>query len=467
MLIVHNKASSVFAAIEKIAATASKTEKELMVKAAGSSPLFMKVCRAAYDPFVTYGLRISFERTTGIAPGMNTLEEPWVWQLLDGLAKREIAGSRAIAEVQKAIDFLDEPSAELFRRILRTDLRAGFTDGTINRVFPGTFPEYPYQRCSLPDKSNMAKWPWESGIISQEKADGMFGNVNRDGENVWATGRSGSPIPLNKLPETEKALCGLAPNTQTHGEFTVYLEGKVLPREVGNGIMNSICQGGDLPEGHSVRFDAWDQIPLSEVKPKGKYDVAYKDRLRALVSQINALHQSAPELRHFLALIPTRVVKSKADAYAHYRELLKDGKEGTICKSPAATWKDGTSKDQVKLKLEVDVDLEIVAVLPGTPGTKNEGRPGSIECRTSCSGLSVNVTVKNEAMRAALEKNEAEFIGKVIAVRANSIMEASNDGEMCSLFLPRFVETQPRIDKSAADSLDSVRDQFRNAIQAA
>ena len=75
-MIVTNKASSVFAAIERIAATPGKLEKEQLIKIAGnSSPLFMKVVKAAYDPFTTYGMRKLPERTAGIAPGANTLDE--------------------------------------------------------------------------------------------------------------------------------------------------------------------------------------------------------------------------------------------------------------------------------------------------------------------------------------------------------------------------------------------------------
>lgn len=466
MTMLINKASSVLAFLDKIAATSSKIEKEALVKQGMGSPMFARIVRAAYTPGRNYGMRVLPERQAGIAPGGNTLDEERYWNLLTGLAEREITGLTAWEQVEQALNFLDESSGELLRRIIRGDLRAAFGTDTVNRVCPGTFPDYPYMRCSLVDKSNMAKWDWSQGMISQEKADGMFANLNRDGAgNVWMTTRQGTDIPMTHLQALEAAvISAITPNTQTHGELTVYRNGKLLAREVGNGILNSVCQGAALEPGDVVRFDAWDQIPLDKVATKGKYEVPYKARLVSLVRDIRKIKGTIHA--ESLDMIPTRLVYSRADAWGHYRELLRAGKEGTIVKYHSAIWRDGTSKDQVKLKLEVDVDLEVVSVLTGNVGTKNEGRPGSLECRTSCSGLSVDVTVKNEKMRAEIEANPDAFIGKVMVVRANSIMEASNEGEMCSLFLPRFVDDKPRLDKTIADTLEQVREQFRNAVNA-
>lgn len=464
MFIVTNKAASVFAAIEKIAATSSKTEKEALVKIAGdSSPMFMKVVKAAYDPFINYGMR-ALPPPADTAPGANTLDEPGWWEVLDTMAKRQLTGDAARLAVSRALAFLDPPSAELFRRIIRKDLRAGFTEGTINRVFPKTFADFPYMRCSLPDKSDMPKWDWSTGIISQEKADGMFANVDVDiAGQVQVTSRSGTPIPLDQLGGFADAIAAtFLKGTQTHGELTVIKDGQVLPREDGNGQLNAVAQGGRLDEGCTLRFDAWDQIPLTAVVPKGKFTTPYKRRLGDLIAQV----RQAP-VAGFVRVIPTRVVRSKAEAMAHYAELLKSGKEGTICKHPDAIWKDGTSKEQVKLKLEVDVDLEIVSVVPGTIGTKNEGRAGSLDCRTRCGGLATNVTIKNEKMRDAVDKDPDSFISKVMTVRANSIMAPSEEGGLHSLFLPRFVEDVVRLDKAVADDLETVRAIFRNAVEAA
>lgn len=465
-MLTFNTGKSVFAAIQAIAATPSKLEKEALVKAAGgSSTLFMKAVTYAYDPFRKYGIDNAPQKTPGAAPGGNTLEEPLAWNALDALAARELTGNAAREKVQQLVDFLDEPSSEVFRRIINKDMRAGFSEGTINRVFKGTIAEFPYMRCSLPAKSNIEKWDWSVGIIVQEKADGMFANVNLDDSRyLWITSRAGSSFPVDCLGiEAELAGC-LKPGTQTHGEFTVFEAGALQTREIGNGILNSLLSGGKLEADQRVVFEAWDQIPLSAVVSGGKDATPYKTRLKQLAGQCLAARNTGIAS---LRLIPTRVVKTKAEAFAYYRECLKRKKEGVVVKSPDAVWKDGTSKDQVKLKLEAVVDLKVVAIVPGKAGGKNEGKAGSLTCETSCGQLRVDVTVKNEAMRLLVDGDPLDWLDRVIAVCANSIMEPSGSSDFNSLFLPRMVEANYRTDKTQPDSLNQVREQFEAAMEAA
>jgi DNA ligase-1 len=470
--VYFNNPKSVFALVEAIAATSSKKEKEALVKTGMGLPLFVKVVTATYDRFKRYGVTPP-ERTPGIAPGANTLEEPFVWNLLAGLAAGQITGNMAINEVQKMVDFLDEPSSALFRRILLKDMRAGFTDGTVNRVAPGTFVEFPYQRCSLPAKSHLDKWEWSYGIISQEKADGMFANVNRSAAGeVWITSRQGSPFPRGAMPALEAEIARvLSPNTQTHGELLVFEESEapegplvLLPREKGNGVLNSLLEGGALEPHQVVRFMAWDQIPMDAVKPKGKYALGYKQRLTALLRQLKTTGLVAG--KGLVQVIPTRIVKSKQEAMDHYRELLVQGKEGTIVSNPDGHWKDGTSKDKIKLKLQADVDLEVIAVVPGRADTKNAGRAGSLTCKTACGQLVTDVAVKNEAMRDAIDANPGDWLNRIMPVRANMVLTPSASNDLHSLFLPRFVEDQYRRDKEQADDLARVREQFDAAIAA-
>lgn len=461
MNITLNKGASVFAAIQRIAATSSKLEKEALFKeAGGQSSLFMKAVTYAYNPFKNYGISNAPHKTPGIAPGGNGLEEAVVWKVLDELVTRDLSGNSAREKIQSMVDFLDEPSSEMFRRIINKDMRAGFTDGTINRCFKGTLPEFPYMRCSLPDKSNMPKWDWSVGIISQEKADGMFGNVNLDAKGfLWITSRAGSPFPAGCLGIEESMTTVLNKGTQTHGEFTVYEAGELLAREKGNGVLNSLLSGGSLEADQRVVFDAWDQIPLASVVPSGKYMTPYKSRLSSLGNQIIVAQRAGIAA---VKLIPTRIVKTKADAYAHYRELLKKGKEGTVCKHPDAIWKDTTSKDQVKLKLEVDVELRVKGFIPAAPGTKFESMFGSLLMESECGKLKVGVSGFTDAKRQMIHNDRERFLNSVMTIRANSLMAPDEDGEDYSLFLPRFVED--REDKRVADDLDKIRDIFRNAM---
>lgn len=457
MTIYLNTPQSVFKAIEDIAATSSKNEKLAILKAA-STPLLMRVLIATYDPFKVFGIGKQQvpAKTPGLAPGGNTLAEDYAWNILDRLADKTLTGNAARDAVQQAVDMLDAPSSELFRRILMKDMRAGFTESSINKVWPKTIATFPYMRCSLPDDSAMPKWDWSQGIIVQEKADGMFTNVNRKNGQVWLTTRQGSVIPNEGLPALVKDIeISIADNTQTHGELTVFRDGVLLPREEGNGILNHILSGGTLADGLAVRFDAWDQIPIDMVVPKAKYQVPYKQRLGGIIKHVQAAGRWTS-----VRVISTKVVRTKAEAWERYRELLKQGREGVVCKHPDMPWIDGASKEQVKLKLAVPVELEVVGFNEGTG--KFVGTLGSMVCETSCGKLRVNVNGSTQAMRDEVWGQREETLGKVVTVKANSIMAPeTGSGEKFSLFLPVFVEL--RTDKSEANSLEEVRAEFRNA----
>lgn len=455
--------SQIFGLIDGIANKPSKNDKVALVKEGMKSPEFAKVLTHAYNPFITFGMEDVPEGVAvdGSRPGHF---EDCTWTLLHCLANRTLTGDAARTAVAKELAQLEPGSAELLKRIIKKDLRAGFGESTINKAVPGTIAEFPYMRCSLPPKSNMPGWDWSVGIISQEKADGMFANVNFDTHgSLWVTSRQGSPIPLDELGAFAQGLRDtLTPGTQTHGELLVFKDGVVLPREQGNGQLNSIIQGGKLDAGCTIMLQAWDQIPLSEVKPKGSYAVHYRKRLIDLIEQLKNSRAIPVDFHPHVQIVPTKVVYSKAEAYEHYRELLKLGKEGTVCKHPWAIWRDHTSKDQVKLKLTAPCELRMRKLNPGEG--KNAATFGSVQCESECGKLVVNVSGFTDAVREAIFKDWESLVDGVMCVNSNMILNPGESSDVHSLFLPRFVELCK--DRSTADTLERIREQFEAAVNA-
>lgn len=447
----------VFDLIEQIAATPGKNDKLALLKDGMKSPLFKRVVCAAYNPRVTYGMR---DIPDVVSTGDYSLDDVEPWQVLSDLADRVISGDIAREDVAGCLADLDPASAELFKRIILKDMRAGFSEGSINKAAPKSLPEYPYMRCSLPAKSNIDKWTWVDGEVSQEKADGMFVNTDVDaaGEAALRT-RQGQALPRAQFEQlhldVERILC---PDTQSHGEMLVYRDGALLPREENNGYLNELIQGGTLQPNERVELHLWDQIDLDDVV-SGSCSTPYKERLTLLINQLR--HHDAYSIK----LVETRIVKSKKAAQDHFREMLALGKEGTVLKKGDALWKDGTSKDQVKLKLTAEVDLKIVGIVHGRAYTKNAGRPGSMTCITSCGTLQTDVTVKNEKMRDEIEANPADWVGRIIKVMFNIVM-VNDAPKKHSLFLPRMSETSYRIDKTEADSFAQVQTQYQAAVNA-
>lgn len=451
--------NDIFALIERIAATPSKNDKVALLARHRDDSDLRRVLVYALSPGQTYGIAVRPE-----AVGSHDDErarcvfDPRTWEILDALSARRLAGKAARERVAHEMERLTSESAELFWRIIATDLRAGFSESTVNKAIKHLIVEYPYMRCSLPKSSNLPKFPWSRGVYSQKKANGMFASINHlEGGDVHIRSRQGTLFPGDPFKGIANAVAMLLPaGFQHHGELLVVEEGRILPREIGNGILTSVAKGGAFGPGQSPLYEAWDRIPLDAVKPKGSHPEPYHERivaLRDLIGEGNA----------YLRVIETRIVHSLHEAVAHCVDVMAAGEEGTIVKSPDLEWADKTSKDAVKLKVEACCDLKVVAIVPGRAGTKVDGRPGSLSCESICGQLRVDVTVKDEAMRAAIESNPSDYIGRIVPLLFNDVMRPSPSNPLHSLFLPRLAEATYRLDKSEADSLERVFEQFEAA----
>lgn len=442
--------------LNDIASVSSRNSKQALLAANVEDPFFQWVLTCAYNPYNTYNiLPVGGE----VGGGSDDFRDAGVPALLDRLMKRELTGQAARDELNATIAVLSEKSADLLCRILRKDLRAGFSEGSCNKAKKGLIPEFAYMRCSLPKDVKFKEWAWEAGILSQEKADGMFanGNLEATGEFMFMS-RQGQMFPMQQFAKLSEEMRAIMPGGfQYHGELLVMRDGVVLDREIGNGILNSVCSGGEFGPGEAPIYVIWDKVPLEAVKA-GKHNQPYAQRFGEILSALKG-----KGAKH-LAPIPTRICKSLREALMHCKELVAKGKEGTVAKKPSMIWKDGTSKDQVKLKLEAECDLLVTEIVPGRIGTKNEGKPGSLRCTTSDGLLVVDVTVKNEAMRADVIASPDKWVGSIIAVVFNDLLFPSESNDLHSLFLPRMAVAAYRTDKSTPDDLDRVKAQLEGAI---
>lgn len=447
--------------LSRIRATDSKNEKIALIRAAAASENvdFFSGIRYALDNIDTFGVKKVPQLYDAPGEGLSFAE---FRILADKLIKRKLTGGAAAQAIDDAMwkATADEWNG-WYKPILEKDLKSGFSESSVNKAIKETHPQWvipttPYMRCSLPDSSNMDQWDWAEGIYSQLKADGMFAyvNVRADGF-VWVTSRGGTLFPDGSLGIEDAAANTFNYNSSNHGELTVYQDGVLLERSIGNGILNSVLKGGSLEPGQIVVYDVWDQIPLEIFLPKGKGTATYKQRYEFLKAQVDG--KPSPQVK----LIETQIVFSEGDAQKHYRSARNRKLEGTVCKSPHTIWKDGTSKDQVKMKEEVDCELEVVKFNPGNG--KNAKTFGSIECKSSCGKLVVNVSGFSDDDRDRIYADRLNWPGKIITGRSNSLLAPSKGKKsgLWSLFLPRFIEE--RADKTEADSLEKIQAQFKAA----
>jgi DNA ligase-1 len=446
--------------LEQVANEPGKNAKIAILASNKNNTALMEAVRLAYEPTINFYLKKIPEYAAGMCSPQLTLTEALT--ALGDLSSRKVTGDAARNTLGWILSNCSVEDAMVIAKVIGRDLRAGFTDGTANKVWKDLIPEYPYMRCSLPKAVKMHLLSWKDGVYSQLKADGMFANVNLDAEgDVQITSRSGTVFPLGQFADLVaevKTTFGLG--TQSHGELLVMRRNEVLARQIGNGILNKVSKGGVFAPGDTPFYMVWDNIPLTSVVKKGVCNIPYKTRYAGLCSAITSNTK-------LIVPIPTRIVHSMAEALVHYREMLADGLEGTIIKHGDGIWKDGTSKEQIKLKLDVDVDLKIVGFTAGKG--KNEVTFGSITCQTSDGLLEVGVSgfpdipEPGVLTRAEIWAIKDDLVGTIMTVKSNGIMPATKNNPLRSLFLPRFEEF--RTDKTEADSMERVQEQFDNAVK--
>jgi len=440
--------------LTRLRATSSTNEKLDILREYADNTLVREYFYLTYEPRINYYV-------TKVQPEFANEQaqlkfDKTCLNMLAPLRERAVTGHAARAYLANIHEALCDEEKELLELLIGHDVKAGVSVSTVNKVWPGLCTKVPYMRCSLPKHVKLKTWDWDGGVISQIKCDGKFTNTNIKGSYVSFASRGGVPMPIDQLAELAAELRRPElDGQQLHGEMLVVgPDGKVMARELGNGILNSLAQGGEMPEGHKAILVVWDIIPIDKAVTKGKYKVPYVERLNKL-TEIFGMDDDEVDASKLVQVVPTEIVNSIQAAYDHYKAMLDLKLEGTVLKRTDAIWEDTTSNGQVKFKLEVTVELRCIGKNPGTG--KNAHLFGSIRCQTEDGKLEVSATGFTDKLRAELDDI---IVGKIVTVKSNALMFK---GDKVSMFLPGFVEV--RYDKTVADTLQQVIEQFDNAVE--
>jgi len=445
-----NNSDDVFEIIEYIAATSSTKAKQDIIEACLETELFKKVIKFACEPLLRFGLL----DMPAVTSGYNTLNDE-SWRILDCLASGEVR--RSIDTIDLVTDHLGSLTAdsqELFRRILKKDLRAGFGTAIINKASKkvngsALITDFPYMRCSLPKHVNLEEWPWASGIDSEVKLDGMFASLSVVGSGGQMHTRKGQlfDLGLASWEGLNKDIRLLPPGFRFSGELIVVRNGQTMKRQTGNGFINALLNGNDtLPDDCHVAYTVWDMVPL-QAAADNFYDRTRAQRKAALLSILSFQDFSD------ISFVETRQVFSLEEAQAHAQEVMDSGGEGTVLKHPNGLWKKTTSKHEIKIKAEHTADLRMLSLTPGTG--KNEATFGSITCATDDGNVIVDVSGYTDELRKDIYENwENVYEGRLMELTFNDLLSKRNR-ETFSLFLPRFKDF--RLDKDDTDSYESIK----------
>ncbi len=447
--------------LDKIAAISGKNDKGKELSKHKDNELLKRVIYLAHSPRIKFYIKQILSYTNS-STGQMTLTEA-----LDGLtilSSREVTGHAASSHLNALLSRLSADDAYVIERIIDKDLKIGMDSG-INKVIPNLIEETPYQGAkSFSEKGALKLFGKGKVVMSQVKADGTYRNaIIRSGE-VELMSRQGEVSSLDGA-KFLKELSTLD-DCVLNGELTI--DG--FKRTIANGMVNSIMditekaneRGPDetqkkidaFEEKHgsytdalnAMRFTVWDKITVEEYF-EANSDTPYSVRFKNL-----ELALSSHNLGN-VSVIETRYIKTYAEAIEHFLDTQKRGLEGTIIKSSEAGWKDGKPSTQVKVKLEMNMDLRIVGFKYGTKGTKNENVISVLELESECGLLKTAPAGMTEEMMIDITKRQAELLGTIVEIRCCGLSQTDKGW---STQHPSVTELRP--DKNTCDTLESCKE---------
>jgi len=366
-------------------------------------------------------------------------------------------------------------SREVVGKILTKSLRSGFSAKLINKARSGTIKRTPYQRCSTNKKLHKITYP----AIAQIKMNGMFCNAILENGKVKFLSRTGSKFKF-ATRSLKKTINRVFPLGSTPvvlmGEFLIYKDKsmtEVMDRQTGNGIINKALKGTiSKEESNRVFLVVWDMVPLKDWKEEVS-KIIYMDRFHSVLHHLtkrNVCYTSHRALR--VEPVSFRFVETEKEALGWAEGLINSGEEGIVIKNFKAKWKNNTSGDQIKIKSEKVCELQIISWQYGAKDGKFEKCLGAFRCASGDRGIIVDISGGlsqrfkgigsfDEKGNAIIDKKRImefdSYIGKIVGVTFESVIDSKREENPKSLYLPRFEYPDDNCIRTDKDSPDSTK----------
>jgi len=413
----------------------SRLNKEAIIQAqaeAGNREFFEGL-RLCYDAMITFGLKQIPEKKDEDGHGL-----PWdsFTLALTGFVTRQVTGNTARDMIQAMMKSATKKEWNgWYRRILIKDMRAGFSENTVNKVVEKQYPQYaiPVFSCQLAHDSANHEEKVTGKKIIEVKLDGV-----RVITIVYPDGR------VDQFSRNGKELVNF-PHVKAQFE-AVAAEGGVSQPTVFDGeimsgsfqdLMKQIHRKSSAQANDAV-LNLFDIIPLEDFET-GVCARTQTERSMLLKVWHGTWEDKIPNI----TVVAQETVDLDTDVgQSRYKEInalaIDGGYEGIMLKDADAGYKCKRSVAWLKLKPFIEVSLEVIGVEEGTG--KNVGKLGAfiVEGVDDDKAIKTNVgSGLTDNMRECFWEAHEDLIGKIIEVRADAITQ-NQDGSY-SLRFPRFL----------------------------
>ena len=414
----------------------SRLNKEaiILAQAEAGNNEFFEGLNLAYNAMITFGLKQIPEKTDEDGPGL-----PWdsFTLALTGFVSRNVTGNTARDMIQTMMKSATKAQWNgWYRRILIKDMRAGFSENTVNKVVGKKFPQYiiPVFSCQLAhDSANH-----ESKVTGKKLIE-----VKLDGVRVitiaYADGRvdmfSRNGKELANFPHIKEQISNVIKQKGSSKSMDVVLDGEIMSSSFQD-LMKQVHRKDNVEAGDAI-LNLFDVLPLEEFE-KGIYNKDQTTRSSMVQFWVEQNHALLPNVT---CLANELVDLDTAEGQLRYKEInaqaIAGGYEGIMLKDPNASYECKRSVAWLKLKPFIEVSLAVVAVEEGTG--KNVGKLGALVCEGEDDGKRIRVNVGSgftDIDRDSFWSSRGSLSGNIVEVRADAVTQ-NQDGTY-SLRFPRF-----------------------------
>jgi len=414
----------------------SRLHKEDVLKRAlvAGDHVFLNGIRNCYNPYITFGVK-QIPATDGITGAPNPYEE--FDELLAKLSARQLTGHAARDAILGMSLKFDSDEWNLFLApILRRDMRAGFSDRTINKVCKGTEYVIPTFGCQLAANSEgrpeMVGTKW-----LEPKLDGARVLLVVSDDNT-ATCYSRNGKVFDNFPHVEQQVLSNVYAIRTYlrikGGFV--LDGEIMGKSFQD-LMRQAQRKENVQTQDTV-FNVFDILPLEDFK-RGFWNAQLRKRLDVL-SDMQPVFDAMPNVTRvdsqIVVDLSTEEGRTKLHEYA--TEMVTAGFEGIMIKDMEAPYECKRNTFWMKWKPTITVDLPVIELEEGTG--RNKGRLGALVCRGVDHGKEISVNVGSgfsDTERDLFWKQQEVIVGRTAEILCDVITQ-NQDGTY-SLRFPRFV----------------------------
>lgn len=383
-----------------IAATDSKNDKVALIaeQAVKGNKDFFTSMRLAYDNMITFGVsNKSVEAKPAKRPSEpdpKGLTSAAFFELCRKLQMRELTGDAAQVAIGYARNLATQEEWDnWYRLILIKDLKAGFSESTINKAVEKKFPQYvipvfetQLAKDCVDDEGNVDESEIKGKKLIDVKLDGMR-CISIVYPNGTVTQYSRNGKELVNFTQVKEQLSRAA---KFFAEPTV-LDGEIMSANFQD-LMKQARRKTDVQANDAV-LNLFDILTLAEFQAGiGKY--AQKDRSFSLAAWFNAAESVLPNVTVLGQEMVDLDTPAGVARLGEINKMALVGKyEGIMIKDPEAMYECKRSKNWLKMKPFIEETLKVVGVEEGKPDSKFVGMLGALVCEAVIDDKNVKVNV--------------------------------------------------------------------------